>query len=75
MTPILNGNLSIHAIRCEAEKGPISFKIVFTHPVQNGPESPPLGWQVRVFESDYIQSARCMAIKSRYSEYIAGIVI
>ena len=39
MTPILNGNLSIHAI--EAEKGPISFKIVFTHPVQNGPESPP----------------------------------
>ena len=32
---------SCHSL--EAEKGPISFKIVFTHPVQNGPESPPRG--------------------------------
>ena len=43
MRPILNGNLSIHSIHSKPKKGPISFEIVFTHPVPNGPESDPWG--------------------------------
>ena len=38
---------SCHSL--EVKKGPISFKIVFTHPVQNGPESPPREYNI-IFE-------------------------
>ena len=42
MTAILNGNLPVHAIRLKLKKDPFpSNYFVFTHPVQNGLESPP----------------------------------
>ena len=40
-----DSHFECHSI--EAEKGPISFKIVFTHPIPNGNESPPQGTNIR----------------------------